>query len=134
MKTKKQDNNIRKSIQLEIRLPQKIVIHNISKLDLNGLMKSTRTPMGNMPLMWVGGYAFIINSMPLQGKAIDLYIEGELHYTDVIFCELPTYNEIVSLNSDMTTNMFNMSKSIIHNAIQKSIKQYDDALKVSENV
>ena len=126
----KQEQNL----TLEVRFPQKIVIHNISKLDLNGLMKSTRTPMGNMPLMWVDGYAFIINAMPLQGKAIDLYLIGEIHYTDVIFCELPKYSEIVSLNSEMTTNMFNMSKSVIHNAIQKAIKNYDDTLKVSGNV
>ncbi len=128
MKTNKQD------LIVEILPPKKIVIHNIAKLSLDGLMKSTRTPMGNMPLMWVDGYAFIINAMPLQGKAIDLYLIGELHYTDVIFCEFPKYSEIVSLNSEMTTNMFNMSKSVIHNSIQKAIKQYDDALKVSGNV
>ena len=121
-------------VEIKIQPPSRIVIHNISKMELIGLMKSIRTPMGNMPLMWVDGYAFIINAMPLQGKAIDLYLIGELHYTDVIFCEFPKYSEIVSLNSEMTTNMFNMSKSVIHNSIQKAIKQYDDALKVSGNV
>ena len=125
METNKQEHKL----IVEIKIPQKIVIHNIVKLDLTGLMKSIRTPMGNMPLMWVDGYAFIINAMSLQGKAIDLYLTGELHYTDVLFCELPKYSEIVSLNNEMTTNVFDMSKSTIHNAIQKVVKQYDDALK-----
>ncbi len=118
-----------KKMTLEIRMPTKIVIHNIAKLDLAGLIKVTRTPMGNMPLMWVKGYAFIINAMPLQGKAIDLYLEGELHYTDITFCEMPEYKEIVSLSNELTTNVFDMGKSAIHNAICEAIRQYGKAIK-----
>ena len=117
-----------KKMTLEIRTPTKVVIHNIAKMELAGLIKSIRTPMGNMPLMWVKGYAFIINAMPLQGKAIDLYLEGELHYTDVMFCEMPEYKEIVSLSNELTTNVFDMSKSTIHNAICEAIKQYDKSI------
>ena len=115
-------------VKIKIQPPSRIVIHNISKMELIGLMKSIRTPMGNMPLMWVDGYAFIINAMPLQGRAISLYMIGELHYTDVLYCIFPKFTEVVSLNNEMTTNMFNMSNSIIHRAIRKAIAEYDKSI------
>ncbi len=112
-------------MEIKIEVPKKIVIHNITKMDISGLLKSVRTPAGTMPLMWAKGYAFVVNALPLQGKALELYIEGELHYTDIIFSKMEDYKEVVEADIDLKANVFDMSKSAIHNAMADAIKQYD---------
>jgi hypothetical protein len=80
-------------------------------------MKSVKTPAGNMPLMWANGFVFILNAIPLQSKAIDLYIEGELHFSDVIFSPYAKYTPTIKVNEFDETNVMDMSKSVVHNAI-----------------
>ena len=109
-------------LNIEIRPPKKIVIHNIIQMDLETLLKSVRTPAGNMPLMWANGVVFVLNAIPLQSKAIDLYIEGELHFSDILFCAYPEYTPMTNLNEFENTFIMDMSKSIIHNAIAQALK------------
>lgn len=124
-------------LEIELRVPRKIVIHNIAKISIEDLLKSVRTPAGTMPLMWVNGYAFIVNALPLQGKALDLYIGGksnsELHYTDILYCEMSKYSNIVQISNDLITNVIDMSKSAIHSGLAEAIKQYDKAIKGNKN-
>ena len=114
-------------LNIEIRPPKKIVIHNIIQMDLETLINSIRTPSGNMPLMWAGGFAFVLNSIPLQSKAIDLYIDGEIHFSDILFCVYPKYTPTAKISEFELTNIMDMSKSIIHNAIGQALKGLSDA-------
>ena len=114
-------------LNIEIRPPKKIVIHNIIQMDLETLIKSIRTPAGNMPLMWANGFVFVLNAIPLQSKAIDLYIEGEMHFSDVLFCVYAEYTPIVKSSEFEITNIMDMSKSIIHNAIAQALKGISNA-------
>lgn len=112
---------------IEIRPPKKIVIHNIIQMSLETMIKSVKTPAGNMPLMWANGFVFILNAIPLQSKAIDLYIEGELHFSDVIFCAYKEYEPIIKINEFENTNIMDMSKSVVHNAIAQALAGVSNA-------
>ena len=126
-------------LAIELRVPRKLVIHNIAKISVEDLLKSVRTPAGTMPLMWANGYAFIVNALPMQGKALELYIGGEsnseLHYTDILYCEMSKYSNVVQISNDLVTNVIDMSKSAIHLGLAEAIIAYDKALKglVSRN-
>ena len=124
-------------LEIELRVPRKIVIHNIAKISIEDLLKSVRTPAGTMPLMWVNGYAFIVNVLPLQGKALELYIgsesNSELHYTDILYCDMSKYSNTVQISNDLITNVIDMSKSAIHLGLTEAIRQYDKAIKGNIN-
>ena len=105
---------------IEIRPPKKIVIHNVIQMNLETIIKSVRTPAGNMPLMWANGFVFILSAIPLQSKALDLYVEGEMHFTDVIFCAYANYQPTIKINEFEDTNIMDMSNSVIHNVIAQA--------------
>ena len=107
--------------KIEIKPPSKIVIHNLIQMDLETLIKSLRTPAGNMPLMWANGFVFILNAIPLQSKAIDMYMDGEMHFSDVLFCAYADYNPMIKISEFENTNIINMSNSIVHNLVSKAL-------------
>ena len=115
------------TLNIEIRPPKKIVIHNIIQMDLESIIKSVRTPSGNMPLMWANGFVFVLNAIPLQSKAIDLYLEGEMHFSDVLFCVYKEYTQTININEFEITNIMDMSKSIVHNAIAQALQGVSNA-------
>jgi hypothetical protein len=115
------------TLNIEIRPPKKIVIHNIIQMDLETMIKSIRTPSGNMPLMWANGFVFVLNAIPLQSKAIDLYLEGEMHFSDVLFCVYKEYTQTININEFEITNIMDMSKSIVHNAIAQALQGVSNA-------
>jgi len=88
-------------MDFELRMPKKIVIHNLLKLDTKTILRFANTPMGVAPLMWANGY--IITPYPLalnNSRAGKLYIEGEMHYTDVLYCEMPEYQQKISVEDN----------------------------------
>jgi len=85
--TKKEFNT-----EFEIRIPKKVVIHNVIKLDIKNILHFANTPMGVTPLMWANGYIIILYPLIQNNSyAGKLYLEGETHYTDLLYCELPKY-------------------------------------------
>ena len=88
-------------MDFELRMPKKIVIHNLLKLDIKNILHFANTPMGVAPLMWANGYIIAIYPLALNNSFIGrLYIEGELHYTDVLYCEMPEYQQKISVEDN----------------------------------
>lgn len=126
METKKVETRV------ELKPPTKIVIHNIIPTNLESIIKMATGPMGTAPLFWANGVAFLLNALPLQSKALDLYIDGELHIADVIFTEMEEYNVFVEINR-MIANVIDMSKSPIHSAISTILKTWLNANATNTN-
>lgn len=120
-------------MQIRISLPKELVIHNLLEMRLEDMLKSVRNPMGSMPLFWCDGFAFVLNAMPLQGKAIDEYISGIFHFTDVLYTQVAEYSPVVQISHELVTNMIDMSKSPIHSAIAKILRQVVEIQKGNAN-
>jgi len=116
-------------MDVELRLPKKIVVHNLLKLSLRDILKFANTPMGVAPLMWANGY--IITIYPLAqnnsytGK---LYIEGEIHYTDVLYCEMPEYQPKITSEDNKYQEyiLIDVSNSPIYRGIALMIDKVEN--------
>jgi hypothetical protein len=112
----------------EIMPPKKVVIHNLMKLNGDEIIRFAQTPMGIMPLVWCNGYIIILNILNINTEVgSELYLKGEVHYTDLIYCSMPEYKEKIITEKDRYQDyqVINMKNSLIYVGIASLLNQIE---------
>lgn len=106
---------------------KEVVVHEAVSVDFEDLMRSRVTPAGNMPLYWCDGILFSFNSMPMTKDIVREYVQGTIHWMEVHYCKMDSYEQVVSLTDEqykatMHIRVLDTSKSTLHKDFVKWLK------------
>jgi hypothetical protein len=77
-----------------------LVIHDISKIPLDDLLRERVTPGATMPLYWCNGILFSFASPPMIDDMAKDYFSGKIHWMEVHYIEMKEYKPVIELNDE----------------------------------
>jgi hypothetical protein len=106
---------------------KELIVHEAVRVERDDLLRERVTPAGNMPLCWCNGLIFSFTSMPLTKEIVKQYLEGKIHWMEVHYCEMKTYEPVVQLNDEqynatMKIRVIDTSHSGLHAEFVKWLK------------
>ncbi len=113
-------------IKLTFAPIRELVIHEIVEVTRDDLIKERITPNGNMPLYWCNGMLFSFSSLPLTEEVVKDYMRGTIHWMEVHFTKMQSYQPMLSLSDEeykttMNVRVIDTSKSELHKKLSKWI-------------
>jgi hypothetical protein len=114
-------------VKITVQPTTEVVIHDIISVDVNDLLRERITPQGTMPLYWCNGVLFSFSSMPMTEDVARDYMHGKLHWIEVHFAAMQSYQPILILDDEeykatMKIRVIDTSKSELHNDLTKWLK------------
>ncbi|HUC38656.1 MAG TPA: hypothetical protein VL944_00820 [Candidatus Acidoferrum sp.] len=77
-----------------------LVVHDVSKIPFEDLMRERVTPGATMPLYWCSGILFSFASPPMTDEVTKEYFEGKIHWMEVHYSEMKDYKPVLELNDE----------------------------------
>lgn len=118
------------SIEVSYAPVRKVIIHEVVKIEDEDLLRSRITPAGNMPLYWCDGILFTFSSVPMSKQVMKDYLDGTLHWMEVHFTEMKSYQPILELHDaqyggggPQKIRVLDTSKSAIHKDVVAFLKE-----------
>ncbi|MEM3791425.1 MAG: hypothetical protein QXL16_01715 [Candidatus Micrarchaeaceae archaeon] len=87
-------------VDIQYRPIKELIVHEVIELSLEDLLRSRITPAGNMPLYWCNKILFSFTTLPLVDDVLKDYLNGKLHWAEVLYCKMEEYKEEISLNDE----------------------------------
>jgi hypothetical protein len=106
---------------------KELVVHEVVSVGYDDLLRSRITPAGNLPLYWCDGILFSFNSMPMTEELVKDYLQGIIHWMEVHYYTMKTYEPVISLNDEqykatMHIRVIETGKSALHTEFIKWLK------------
>lgn len=77
-----------------------LVVHDVSKIPMDDLLRERVTPSATMPLYWCNGVLFSFASPPMADSLLKDYIDGKVHWMEVHYTEMKDYKPVLELNDE----------------------------------
>ncbi len=77
-----------------------LVVHDVSKISMDDLLRERVMPNGTMPLYWCNGILFSFASPPMMDNLLKDYIEGKIHWMEVHYTEMKDYKAVLELSDE----------------------------------
>jgi len=80
-------------MEVEHKAPSKLIVHNIYEVNAEDLIFDAMSSSAQMPLFWCDGYLFTIVAIDLNGKVLNDFLNGIVHWEEVTYCKFPKFQK-----------------------------------------
>jgi len=86
-------------VEFVLDLWKKVVIHEISKFDLDDLLKLHILGGIGIPLLWANGVVFEHNNMMPTKDVVEAQFGGTVHWVSLQFAFMPEYKNLIMMDN-----------------------------------
>jgi hypothetical protein len=107
---------------------RELIVHECLDVNMDDLLRERVMPAGTIPLYWCNGILFSFSSMPMTKDITKDYLNGIIHWAEVHYVKLDTYEPVLELNDEHLNGkakirVINTSRSSLHTDFVKWLKE-----------